>query len=184
MNTHETKRNLGKMLSQIFKAKETPQPIYAISASLPQRTMEVLEGYQYEELIQQDILHALQVLKEHNIPQPLYVILLGPAVREELRTTQEDPTDPSDIDIVVILGDEDMRQLDEQQRVNKTLSWSQPSSGIKHFILKPQSVTDVLAPTEATIYSKTGIEQQLNSGMSDLPTVFLQSAMREGIVYQ
>lgn len=148
------------------------------------RTIEAeLAGYNKAGLVESEIDYAKQEASQLGIKNIVHTILLGSAARQELRTTDQDPVDPSDIDLLLIVDDNDIATLELQiQNPDVRLSRSHTASGATFYLVKRPSLSKKLGETEVMICTRDGFQKQLGGQTDESETRFVNDAVNEGLL--
>lgn len=132
-----------------------PEDLHQTSISL-----ETLNQYELNPLIAQEVDYARHILTELGLVLE-QTYLFGSGARGGLRTTEDDPQDPSDIDLLVTVPDECHDMLDKMVK-DGALSRTR-AAGVTSYLAKISSTSGRLNPTEIEIYTDTELQNGLAS---------------------
>jgi hypothetical protein len=142
-----------------------------------------IAGYEHAELVLSEVQSALDELKQLELEDILSTILLGSAARKELRTKEHRLDDPSHIDLLVIVSEDDLSVLDKlMQQGDIRLSRSKTASGSTFYIIKRPSASGRLGETEVMICTREGFKNQLKGAKNESQTKFVKDAVSEGLI--
>jgi hypothetical protein len=149
--------------------------------TIEESQLETLRGFREYDLIAEEVMHARRLLLEIGISeQELELYLVGSAARNELRTIETYPEDPSDIDILALVSEFDISLLDRLMNEGAHLGRTQTPVATS-FSVKRSSISGRLNPTEIFVYSRVGLEAELNGSPLSQRTRFVNQILIDAV---
>lgn len=145
------------------------------------RLLEALRDFREYDLIVEEVRNARRILLEMGISEKdLELFLVGSAARNELRTIETCPEDPSDIDILALVSESDTRLLNELMDSGAHLGRTRTSAATSFSVKRP-SASGRLNPTEIVVYSRAGLEAELAGNPISQKTQFVNQILPDAI---
>jgi predicted nucleotidyltransferase len=157
------------------QAPELPLPRHKLQ--------EVLADYKYAEAIAAEAGNVQDALYAQGIDDAS-LLVFGSAARRELRTVNDDPDHPSDIDTLAIISEGALAELFDRAKGSAVLGRRLTPSGATKVSMKLPSITGLFGPTEVDIYSQAGILQELAGDARGVTNQLVTHALKDGLLFE